>query len=497
MDELKNIKVSEQEKSEIKKDSPDTLPLNPTAQGFSGAEIRRRLSKSITGEKGSVLSLFVDKMVIISDLFHMILDENDDESLIEKIKQIDGDIENILLELVNKVDKENIGNRIYGTTPEAQQTSYALAENPNPSSIPFRDSRGAIKGATASANQDLVPLEQLNAFLNDKVNKIKTGTGDSAINQVYGTDHLGNDKVFKASEINIPRSVVLRDYEGVIEDLSYHNVNQNAHQDIRNMISALQGGIIPRGLLEYTTDNIRYDKTLLDTYIQNNYSREAQLGDMVRDSDNIEWYYNGEFWDELGPYSLIPLASMYNDGLMSNIDYQMLSQLEADTAFYSNTHGIPVKIKFQKVQLAAGQTMDDALSTLPVIDYEAEGGYIPIIRYTFYDSDGNIVGESMGNKPITTGSGGGADLSTQIITLPFANWTLITDTEDLFYGYYTQTTAVLGVDLESVIWLDSVNENYNEYIDAEIKGREQGLDEITFIAIRNPGIDVNVKVVLA
>lgn len=95
------------------------------------------------------------------------------------------------------------------------------------------------------------------------------------------------------------------------------------------------------------------------------------------------------------------------------------------------------------------------------------------------------------------GGGGGADLSTQIITLPFANWTLITDTEDLFYGYYTQAKAVLGVVLESVIWLDSANENYNEYIDAEIKGVEQGLDEITFIAIRNPGIDVNVKVVLA
>ena len=75
MDELKNIKVSIQEKNEIKKDSPDTLPLNPTAHGFSGAEIRRKLSKSITGEKGSVLSLLSDKMNIISDLFYIIFDE--------------------------------------------------------------------------------------------------------------------------------------------------------------------------------------------------------------------------------------------------------------------------------------------------------------------------------------------------------------------------------------------------------------------------------------
>ena len=81
MAELNNIKVSIPEKNEIKKDSPDTLPLNPTAQGFSGAEIRRRLSKSITGEEGSVLSLIVDKMNIISDLFYIILDESDDDKI--------------------------------------------------------------------------------------------------------------------------------------------------------------------------------------------------------------------------------------------------------------------------------------------------------------------------------------------------------------------------------------------------------------------------------
>ncbi|HHY08654.1 MAG TPA: leucine-rich repeat domain-containing protein, partial [Corynebacteriales bacterium] len=269
--------------------------------------------------------------------------------------------------------------------------------------------------------QDLIvhntnPTAHSNEF-SKKVDKITEAQRDSLgfmedeDRIVSGVDGNLNEMPIKASPFKEENTIVMRDGDGDFQDLAVHNASSVAHQDIRNMIAALQGGIIPRGLLQYTANDIRYDKTLLDTYIQNNYSREAQLGDMVRDLDNIEWYYNGEFWDELGPYSLIPLASLYNDGLMSSIDYQILSQLEADTAFYSNTHGIPVKIKFKKFQLAAGQTMDDALPTLPVIDYEAEGGYIPIIRYTFYDSDGNIVGESIGNKPITTGSGGEVDLN--------------------------------------------------------------------------------------
>lgn len=297
---------------------------------------------------------------------------------------------------------------IYGITAQGQQAIYQASVENHDNTIVVRDGVGRIK----DLDEHNISSEAHSNEFNKKVDKITQEQRDSLgfmendDRIVPGVDGNLNEMPIKATAIKEKNTIVMRDSGGNFQDLYEHNTSQGAHQDIRNMIAALQGGIIPRGLLQYNSNDIRYDKTLLDTYIQNNYSREAQLGDMVRDLDNIEWYYNGEFWDELGPYSLIPLASPYNDGLMSNIDYKILSQLEADSAFYYNTHGIPVKIKFQKFQLAAGQTMDDALSTLPVIDYEAEGGYIPIIRYTFYDSDGNIVGESMGKKPITTGSGG-------------------------------------------------------------------------------------------
>lgn len=61
-DYKKIIKITPEEKETIKENSPYTLPLNPTAQGFSGAEIRRKLYQAIVGEKGSVLEL-LDKLV--------------------------------------------------------------------------------------------------------------------------------------------------------------------------------------------------------------------------------------------------------------------------------------------------------------------------------------------------------------------------------------------------------------------------------------------------
>lgn len=115
MDELNNIKVSIQEKNEIKKDSPDTLPLNPTAQGFSGAEIRRRLSKSITGEEGSVLSLLVDKMNIISDLFRIILDENlDRESRIDTLESEMDTSQSDIDSIESDIGDPSIANSIKG-----------------------------------------------------------------------------------------------------------------------------------------------------------------------------------------------------------------------------------------------------------------------------------------------------------------------------------------------------------------------------------------------
>lgn len=69
-DYVEILKIKQEEESEIKKNSPASLPLNPTAQGWSGSEIRKKLSHSIIGEKGSVLSLLGDRIEKIAAILN-------------------------------------------------------------------------------------------------------------------------------------------------------------------------------------------------------------------------------------------------------------------------------------------------------------------------------------------------------------------------------------------------------------------------------------------
>ena len=86
--DIENIKVTQEEKNNIKKNSPENLPLNPTGQGFSGAEVRRRLSQSIVGEKNSLLSLIIEKMGLSYELFEKIFDIDDPESIQSQLDAI-------------------------------------------------------------------------------------------------------------------------------------------------------------------------------------------------------------------------------------------------------------------------------------------------------------------------------------------------------------------------------------------------------------------------
>ncbi len=79
--DVDDVKVTPTDREKIEANSPSAkLPLNPTAQGYSGALILRLLSQAITGTSGSVLKLIEDKL----DLLATILTEID-EAIAEKI----------------------------------------------------------------------------------------------------------------------------------------------------------------------------------------------------------------------------------------------------------------------------------------------------------------------------------------------------------------------------------------------------------------------------
>ena len=75
--DLKNILLSQIEENKIKEKTPDKLPLNPTAEGWSGHQVRRFLAKSLIDSEGSFLAEFKKKMIEIKAQFEDIFGEGD------------------------------------------------------------------------------------------------------------------------------------------------------------------------------------------------------------------------------------------------------------------------------------------------------------------------------------------------------------------------------------------------------------------------------------
>lgn len=73
--DLSNILINVSEEQAIKNKSPDKMPLNPTAQGWSGQEVRRHLSKALVDPEGSLLSEMKKKLINIQGLFQTILND--------------------------------------------------------------------------------------------------------------------------------------------------------------------------------------------------------------------------------------------------------------------------------------------------------------------------------------------------------------------------------------------------------------------------------------
>lgn len=104
-----------------------------------------------------------------------------------------------------------------------------------------------------------------------------------------------------------------------------HNTSNQAHSDLRNSIAALQGAFIYRGKINKNTPEVT--ELLLNGVIWTLLERLPVLGDVLVDNNNIEWYYNGESWNEYGQGE-IGLATISNDGLMSQGDFSKLAGID-------------------------------------------------------------------------------------------------------------------------------------------------------------------------
>lgn len=71
MDEkyIDKIELTEEEINRIKSKAINSLPLNPTAQGWSGSQIRQRMAASITDGEDSLLYNIKEKLYYIKQAF--------------------------------------------------------------------------------------------------------------------------------------------------------------------------------------------------------------------------------------------------------------------------------------------------------------------------------------------------------------------------------------------------------------------------------------------
>lgn len=166
-------------------------------------------------------------------------------------------------------------------------------------------------------------------------------------------------------------------------DIGTHNTSGTAHTDIRALISALQGAYVYRGLIAQTTAAIEADTSLLDARILVLMSRTAITGDVIVDSDEYEWYYNGSIWDNMG-HNIIGLASAVNDGLMTSEDYVKLSEFQVAANYYTSAQ---VDALIESIKLIQGvtETPIDTLSDTEYVAMSVINGYDFIHIQAFSD----------------------------------------------------------------------------------------------------------------
>jgi hypothetical protein len=109
--DLSKILLSTTEENKIKEKTPDKLPLNPTAMGWSGQEVRRFLAKSLIDSEGSFLAEFKKKMIEIKAQFEDVFGDGDGDiqgqidSIIQNIEEVEATAQAVTDLQANKLNK--------------------------------------------------------------------------------------------------------------------------------------------------------------------------------------------------------------------------------------------------------------------------------------------------------------------------------------------------------------------------------------------------------
>lgn len=231
---------------------------------------------------------------------------NKNKKDIETLQQNQADISNLI---PNTEKGQPLGVATLdatGKVPSAQLPS-------NPGNY-LEKTGGRMEGSIDMDGHDITEARLIDTgsvFTND----IDSLSGDINVLKPLG---MNNNKITGAAKGTANGDVA------TVDNINDHNTNPFAHADIRNLISAIQGAYIYRGVINENTVDVT--QINLNARILAIMGRAAILGDVLTDLDRTDWYFDGTSWDNMGQ-TFVVLASAVNDGLMSKEDYTKLFDL--------------------------------------------------------------------------------------------------------------------------------------------------------------------------
>ena len=260
------IKITDEEKNKIIDNSPKNLPLNPSAQGYSGAEIRKRLYQSTVGEDGSLLALLERLVDVLTTELNAIETDKADVSYADSGLSLKADKTYVDSKLGLKTDETYVDTELDKKVDKI--TGKGLSTNDYTTTEKNKLS-GIEAGAEVNVQSDWT--QEVNTADDYIKNKpaIPTKTSDLTNDTGYITGYTETDPIFTAWDKTTGISITKSQITDLIE----------ATQAISGLMSATdkQRLDVLHALLEEDTANNVVDSINEILAIFNNYPEGADL----------------------------------------------------------------------------------------------------------------------------------------------------------------------------------------------------------------------------
>jgi len=294
------IKITDEEKNKIIDNSPKNLPLNPSAQGYSGAEIRKRLYQSTVGEDGSLLALLERLVDVLTTELNAIETDKADVSYADSGLSLKADKTYVDTELDKKVDKtvyelaindlEN--NKLSVITFNSEKNTMTVyvdtkantAKSEAQSYADTKDASVLLEAKAYTDTQDSTTLNQAKSYTDGKIDSLIANAPATYDTLKEIADYIASDQTFSQS--------ILLEIAGLKTDKVAVSVYNSKIASIESNISNLQAALDNKAASNHNHDTSYADKE--HTHVGSQiYVKSEELGTTLNDwATSIEDAFN-------------------------------------------------------------------------------------------------------------------------------------------------------------------------------------------------------------